>query len=209
MIFVRLFSFSEIEEAFDAEDNRFVVHAVRIGEHTYPVIKDEKKINRKFTGSAALRNEETMKKQEELSRELTELIHATKEGKVRWSVEVQTTEGNDPLEKPVEEEDGVSWTLDECYISFFCKHREKDFCMVTYELLKNTDGRTVSSNMVFLPPLGMRFFDLHTLLPFSVDTSAVLLEQIHNLWVLLMDMHRVDKGSIYLNVKEGKLSIED
>lgn len=43
MIFVRLFSFSETEEAFDAEDNRFVVHAVRIGEHTYPVIKDEKK----------------------------------------------------------------------------------------------------------------------------------------------------------------------
>ena len=45
-----------------------------------------------------------MKKQEELYHEITEMIKATKDGTLRWSVEVQTTEANPPEEKPVEEE---------------------------------------------------------------------------------------------------------
>ena len=59
-----------------------------------------------------------MKKQTELSHTLTELIRETKEGKIRWNVEVQTTEANDPAEKPVEQENGVDWTVDECYVSY-------------------------------------------------------------------------------------------
>ena len=81
--------------------------------------------------------------------------------------------------------------------------------MITYELIKTAGDRITSSNMVFLPPLGMRYFDLRTLLPHSVETSAVLLDQIHQLWVMLLDMYKVDKGSIYLDVKPGKLTIED
>ncbi len=148
-------------------------------------------------------------RQEELSKRITELITATKEGKIRWSVEVQTTEANDSSEKPKEVEHGVEWTIDECYVSYYCKYREKEFCMITYELMKTAGDKVASSNMVFLPPLGMRYFDLRTLLPHSVETSAVLLDQIHHLWVLLLDMYKVDKGSIYLNVSPGKLTIED
>ena len=150
-----------------------------------------------------------MKKQEELFREITELMKETRERGLRWSVEVQTTEGNEPKEKPVEVEDGVTWTVDECYVSYYCKYKGKDFCMITYEMIKTAGERVVTSNMVFLSPLGIRFFDLRTLLPYSIEVSNVLLEQIHQLWVLLFDMYKVDRGSIYLNVRPGVLKIED
>ena len=68
-----------------------------------------------------------MKKPEELSRLLTEMYKETKEGRIRWSLQVQTTEHNNPSEKPVEVEDGVSWTIDECYVSYVCNYKGKDF----------------------------------------------------------------------------------
>lgn len=148
-------------------------------------------------------------KQEELCRRISELIAETKEGKIRWSVEVQTTEANDEADKPKEMENGIEWTVDECYVSYYCKYRNKDFLMVTYELIKTAGDKVSTGNMVFIPPLGVRYFDLRTLLPHSVEASAVLLEQIHQLWVLLMDMYKVDKGSIYLDVRPGTLTIED
>lgn len=148
-------------------------------------------------------------RQEELGKKIAELMTETKTGKIRWSVEVQTTEANDISEKPKEVENGVEWTIDECYVSYYCKYRDREFCMITYELIKTAGDKVTSSNMVFLPPLGVRYFDLRTLLPHSVETSAVLLDQIHHLWVLLLDMYKVDKGSIYLDVRPGKLTIED
>lgn len=148
-------------------------------------------------------------KQEELSRKIAELIALTKDGKIRWSVEVQTTEANAISEKPVEVENGEEWTIDECYVSYYCKYREKEFCMITYELIKTAGEKVVTNNMVFMPPLGVRFFDLRTLLPHSIETSAVLLSQIHQLWELLLDMYNVDKSSLYLDVRPGTLVIED
>ena len=150
-----------------------------------------------------------MKKQDELFHEIVELMKETKENNLRWSVEVQTTEENDPEEKPVEVEDGINWTVDECYVSYYCKYKRKDFCMITYEMIKTSGDKVTTSNMVFLPPLGMRFFDLRTLLPYSIEVSNVLLDQIHKLWVMLFDMYKVDKGSIYLDIKPGVLKIED
>ena len=155
-----------------------------------------------------------MKRPEELSHMLTEMYNDTKDGKIRWNLSVQTTENNEVSEKPVEVEDGVSWTIDECYVSYYCKYKGKDFCLITYEMLKTANSSTgeqkvKSSNMVFLPPLGMRFFDIHALLPYSIEVSNVLLDAIHRLWVMLLDMYKVDKGSIYLNVRPGTLTIED
>lgn len=150
-----------------------------------------------------------MKKQEELSRELAELITETKEGRIRWNLQVQTTEANPMSEKPMENEDGIEWAIDECYVSYYCQYKGKEFCMITYEMIKTSEDKVVSSNMVFCPPLGVRFFDLHTLLPYSVETSAVLLDQIHQLWVMILDMYKTDKGSVYLDVHPGRLTIED
>ena len=155
-----------------------------------------------------------MKKQEEIFHEIQDMMGETKEGRIRWSVEVQTTEANPVEEKPVEHEDGLDWTIDECYVSYYCKYKGKDFCLITYEMLKTANSSTgeqkvKSSNMVFLPPLGMRFFDIHALLPYSIEVSNVLLDAIHRLWVMLLDMYKVDKGSIYLNVRPGTPTLED
>ena len=160
------------------------------------------------------RMEINVKKQEEIFREIQEMMGETKEGRIRWSVEVMTTEANPAEEKPVEHEDGLDWTIDECYVSYYCRYKGKDFCLITYEMLKTANRSTgeqkvKSSNMVFLPPLGMRFFDIHALLPYSIEVSNVLLDAIHRLWVMLLDMYKVDKGSIYLNVRPGTLTIED
>ena len=51
-----------------------------------------------------------MKKQEEIFREIQEMMGETKEGRIRWSVEVMTTEANPAEEKPVEHEDGLDWS---------------------------------------------------------------------------------------------------
>jgi hypothetical protein len=70
-----------------------------------------------------------MKRPEELSHMLTEMYNDTKDGKIRWNLSVQTTENNEVSEKPVEVEDGVSWTIDECYVSYYCKYKGQDFLM--------------------------------------------------------------------------------
>ena len=80
-------------------------------------------------------------KQEELCRKLTEMIAETKAQKLSWRLEVQTTEGNDASEKPIEEEHGTKWTIDECYASYSCNYRGKEFCMITYELLKKSGDK--------------------------------------------------------------------
>ena len=134
-------------------------------------------------------------KQEELCRKLTEMIAETKAQKLSWRLEVQTTEGNDASEKPIEEEHGTKWTIDECYAS--------------YELLKKSGDKERSSNLVFLPPEGIRFFDLHTLLPYSVEMSAVLADHIHQLWLLLMEQYKEKCPGVELAVRSGMLTSEE
>lgn len=150
-----------------------------------------------------------MKKPEELSRLLTEMYKETKEGRIRWSLQVQTTEHNNASEKPIEVEDGVSWTIDECYVSYVCKYKGKDFCMITYEMIKTANNKVQTTNLVFLPPMGIRAFHLQTLLPYAITTSNVLANQIHNLWELLLVQYKTDKASVYLDVVPGTLVIED
>lgn len=150
-----------------------------------------------------------MKKPEELSHLLTEMYKATKEGKLHWKLDVQTTENNDPAEKPVEIEDGIAWTVDECYVSYECKYKGQDFCMITYEMIKTAEEKTATTNLIFLPPMGIRLFHLQTLLPHSIQASGVLANQIHNLWELLLQMYKEDNTSVILNVTAGKLTIED
>jgi hypothetical protein len=77
-----------------------------------------------------------MKKQEEIFHEIQDMMGETKEGRIRWSVEVQTTEANPVEEKPVEHEDGLDWTIDECYVSYYCKYKYYfSFCRYNFFLL--------------------------------------------------------------------------
>ena len=54
-----------------------------------------------------------MKKSAELLKKLPDLVKETKENKLQWKIEFQTTEYNDPSEKPTEQRDGKDWLLDE------------------------------------------------------------------------------------------------
>lgn len=149
-----------------------------------------------------------MKKPEELSRMLTEMYNETKNGKIHWNISVQTTEHNDISEKPVEEEDGILWTADECYISYYCKFKGREFFMITYELIKTAGDKVRTTNLIFLPPLGIRVFQISVLLPYAIDASAVLANQIHNLWELVLEKRKADEQSVSMQVNAGKLVIE-
>ncbi len=144
-----------------------------------------------------------MKRPEELSHMLTEMYNDTKDGKIHWNISVQTTENNEVSEKPVEVEDGVSWTIDECYVSYYCKYKGQDFLMITYEMIKTAGDKVHTTNMIFLPPLGIRVFQLPMLLPYAVQASGVLANQIHNLWELLLAMKKADPELRYEPVQAG------
>jgi len=150
-----------------------------------------------------------MKREEELVKQLTDMVKDTKAGKVHWNVICQTTEYNDAATKPTVEEDGLQWTVDECYVSYHCEYKGKEFLMITYEMLHTAGDKVKSTNLVFLPPLGVRYFDIHTLLPYSVEASQMLIYQVHSLWTLLLDMYKANPDSVTMDVSERVLTIED
>ena len=73
------------------------------------------------------------KKEEQLVRKVTDMIQKTREGKLHWDIQCQTTEYNDPAKKPVETEEGETWVIDECFVSYHCMDQEKEFLLVSYE----------------------------------------------------------------------------
>lgn len=150
-----------------------------------------------------------MKKEAELVKQLADMAKDTKMGKIKWEVKCQTTEYNDKASKPQVEEEGVLWTVDECYVSYYCEYKGKEFLMITYEMIHTAADMTKTTNLVFLPPLGVRFFDVHTLLPYSVETTNMLSYQVQNLWKMLLDMYKANPNSVNLDVSERVLTIED
>ena len=150
-----------------------------------------------------------MKKNEELLKQLQEMTKDTRIGKIHWNIQCQTTEYNAPEDKPVVEEDGVKWTVDECYVSYYCEYKGTEFLMITYEMIHSAGSEMKTTNMVFLPPLGIRYFDIHTLLPYAVDASNMLTYQIQSLWKMLLDMYKLNPAMVSLDVSERILTIED
>ena len=78
-----------------------------------------------------------MKKEDELLKELTDMVKETKKGQIKWKLSCQTTEYNDEAVKPTVTEDGITWTVDECYVSYECTYKGSDFVMITYEMIKD------------------------------------------------------------------------
>ena len=150
-----------------------------------------------------------MKREEELLKQLMDMTKDTKAGKIHWDIKCQTTEYNDPASKPQVEEDDILWTVDECYVSYYCEYKGKEFLMITYEMLHTAGDKVKTTNLVFLPPLGIRFFDIHTLLPYAVENSNMLSYQVQSLWNLLLDMYKANPDSVALDVSERVLTIED
>lgn len=146
-------------------------------------------------------------KPEELTQTLIKMQKDTEAGNLKWRMEIQTTEGNE--KKYTMEEDGLVWTVDECYVSYACHYAGKEFCMISYEMIKHAEGQTRTINYIFLPPLGVRLFSLHTLLEHSVKADAVLLSQVHALWMLLMGLVKKGGGQVECIISEANVNIEE
>lgn len=144
---------------------------------------------------------------EDLKQKLMRMQKETEAGKLNWRLEIQTTEGNE--EKYMAEEEGRTWIVDECYVSYNCVFEGRDFCMITYEMMKSREGQMRTSNYIFLPPAGIRFFSLHTLLEYSIEANAVLIAQVRSLWELLAGIWKADGSQVSVRVTQANVNIED
>ncbi|SFG83735.1 hypothetical protein SAMN04487761_1674 [Lachnospiraceae bacterium C7] len=149
-----------------------------------------------------------MKKQEELYRKLIKMVKDTKDNKIQWKVWCQTTEYNDDEDKPKETVDGVTWTVDECYVSYECEYEGNQFVMITYEMM-HTDGiQQKTTSFICLPPLGVRYFDIVTLLPYTVENSQMLTYAAHSLWIEILEKYKENNPNIDLKVESRQLTID-
>ncbi len=149
-----------------------------------------------------------MKKKDELLREISDMVKETKEGRLHWKVECQTTEYNPAEEKPVVEEEGTKWIVDECYVSYFCEFRGEEFLMISYEMIHSAEDKKKTTNLIFLPPLGIRVFDLHSLLPYAVEADQMITYEVHMLWLTLLEEHRKNPDHVAFTADERTLTIE-
>ncbi len=135
-----------------------------------------------------------------LAKTLEEMIQETKKGRLNWLIELQSTDGLAPSLKHRITEDEKEWVVDECFISFYCKFHGKDYLMITYEHIKQYKDQVRSDNLIFMPPLNVRYFDVGILSPYIVDADAVLLDRFHQLWLLMLDSSRKKDGHVSFKV---------
>ena len=149
-----------------------------------------------------------MTKEQSLVHDLTEMIKDTKAGKANWKVICQTTEYNDISTKPTTVEDDVTWIVDECYVSYECEYKGKTFVMISYEMIHSAGDKKNTTNLIFLPPIGIRYFDINVLLPYSVEADKMLVYEVNQLWLTILDMYKNKAENISLDVSSRELVIE-
>ena len=150
-----------------------------------------------------------MKKETELMRELTELTKETRAGRIHWDIQYQTTEYNDPAQKPVEEEDGEKWIVDECFVGYHCIHHDKEFLLITYEQFYTCGDKKKSCNLIFLPPDGIRFFDVDVLAPYAVTADQMLVYEAHMLWPTILEVYKENPTLVKLDVTPRELVLQN
>ena len=149
-----------------------------------------------------------MKKSAELLKKLPDLVKETKENKLQWKIEFQTTEYNDPSEKPTEQIDGKDWLLDECFVSYHCEYKGKEFLLITYEQIASFEDKKKSYNLAFVPPLGNRFFDVDLLAPYAVELDQMLAYEIHMLWLTILEKLKEHSKNITIDVSPRDSAVE-
>ena len=150
-----------------------------------------------------------MKKSAELLKKLPDLVKETKENKLQWKIEFQTTEYNDPSEKPTEQIDGIDWLLDECFVSYHCEYKGKEFLLITYEQIASFEDKKKSYNLAFVPPLGNRFFDVDLLAPYAVELDQMLAYEIHMLWLTILEKLKEHSKNITIDVSPRDSAVEN
>lgn len=150
-----------------------------------------------------------MKKSAELLKKLPDLVKETKENKLQWKIEFQTTEYNDPSEKPTEQIDGKDWLLDGCFVSYHCEYKGKEFLLITYEQIASFEDKKKSYNLAFVPPLGNRFFDVDLLVPYAVELDQMLAYEIHMLWLTILEKLKEHSKNITIDVSPRDSAVEN
>lgn len=143
-----------------------------------------------------------MRKEEELQHRISDLLKETQAGRLTWDLQCSTTEYRKEQEKKTEQIDGASWTVDECYVSYHCQYRGGEFLMITYEKICTNGQAHRSTNLIFLPPLGVRLFDVDTLAPYAVQASQLLTYSVHMLWLALLAEYRKNPRHVTLEVTQ-------
>lgn len=149
-----------------------------------------------------------MMKKKDLLRELPQMVKETRGGRLKWDVICQTTEFNPDEQKPVVEEDGKDWVVDECYVSYHCEYHGEEFVMITYEMIHSCGQDVRTMNLVFMPPLGIRVFDIHVLSDYAIENDQVLSYDVHMLWLALLEVHKNNPEQVKFDADERILTIE-
>ena len=136
----------------------------------------------------------------QLANSLDEMMKDTKRGHLSWNMQIETTDDLDASLKERLEQDGTEWLVDECFVEYACTWKGQDFCMISYEHVLTHEEQTRMTCLIFLPPLGMRFFDVAELAPYAVEADAYLTSKVHLLWETLMELYRTDPARCRLRV---------
>ena len=139
-----------------------------------------------------------MIKTKQLADQVDELVKETKKNGLAWKMQIETTDDLDAeMKEKLETEEG-EYVVDECFVSYECVFRKKEFRMISYERIL-TKGETVRSNaLIFIPPEGLRYFDVAVLAPYAVDNDAILSDRVHNLFMTLMELHKAGSEQVKL-----------
>ena len=136
----------------------------------------------------------------QLANSLDEMMKDTKRGHLNWSMQVETTDDLDASLKETLEQDGVEWLVDECFVEYACTWRGQDFCMISYEHVLTHADQTRMTCLIFLPPLGMRFFDVAELAPYAIEADAYVSNKVHLLFEMLLSLYPTPPSRCPLSV---------
>ena len=136
----------------------------------------------------------------QLANSLDDMMKDTKRGHLSWSMQIETTDDLDASLKEKLEKDGTEWLVDECFVEYACTWRGQDFCMISYEHVLTHEDQTRMTCLIFLPPLGMRFFDVAELAPYAVEADAYLTNKVHQLWEMLLNLYRTEPSRCKIRV---------
>ena len=136
----------------------------------------------------------------QLANSLDDMMKDTKRGHLSWSMQIETTDDLDASLKEKLEKDGMEWLVDECFVEYACTWRGQDFCMISYEHVLTHEDQTRMTCLIFLPPLGMRFFDVAELAPYAVEADAYLTNKVHQLWEMLLNLYRTEPSRCKIRV---------
>ena len=72
--------------------------------------------------------------------------------------------------------------------------------MISYEHVLTHEDQTRMACLIFLPPLGMRFFDVAELAPYAIEADAYVSNKVHQLFEMLLALYRTDPSRCRLSV---------